>query len=330
MTQNTSSIATETNATCYLCHESSVIIYQNCMDRLFGAPGKWSFRKCTAVNCGHIWLDPRPVVNDIGKVYQTYYTHTAEDSHLTGWLKFLRTVLHKISILGLFQERKRYKRMYLDDSKLGKLLEVGCGNGKRLDRLRKLGWKVTGQEIDPVASEWVTQNLGIDMHLGPLENMSVSEPYDVILMSHVIEHVHDPLALLSTCDRLLKPDGVLILLTPNAHSCGHRKFAARWRGLEPPRHLHLFTPNNLRKIIQKAGFKRIQSWTTPIGAFAIGQNSFELTNGFESPHRSVTYRDIVRGFWFQLFARMMYVADKQSGEECVVIARKQGIGVESS
>jgi len=323
MTQNLYPIVTETDATCYLCGGNGVVIYQDCMDHLFGAPGKWSFRKCQTTGCGHIWLDPRPVVAEISKVYQTYYTHTAEDKYLTGWLKFLRMVLHKVSLFGLYRERRRYKCMYLGEGQSGYLLEVGCGNGKRLNRLRKLEWIVMGQEIDPVAGEGVIKNLGIAVHLGRLESMNIAEQYDVILISHVIEHVHDPVALFSTCYHLLKYGGTMIVLTPNVCSYGHRKFGAGWRGLEPPRHLHLFTPDNLTKIIQKAGFEPLQVWTTPIGAFAIGQNSLVPIHAVGNQHRSVTYRDVLRGFWFQILARVMYCFDKQSGEECVVIAKKK-------
>lgn len=325
MKERINAIATEVNTTCYVCGGNGAVIYQNCVDYLFGAPGKWSFRKCQAASCGHIWLDPRPTVNEISKVYQTYYTHTAQDMYLTGWLKFLRTVLHKISLIGLYRERKYYKRMYLNDAQLGHLLEVGCGNGKRLNRLRKLGWTVTGQEIDPVAGEGVIKNLGIAVHVGPLESMNLADQYDVILMSHVIEHIHDPVALLSTCYRLLKHDGTLIVLTPNTGSYGHRKFGAGWRGLEPPRHLHLFTPSNLTQVIQKAGFECLQVRTTPIGAFAIGQNSLVSRDVVKNQHRSITFRDVFRGFWFQIFARMMYIFDQQSGEECLVIAKKKAL-----
>ncbi|WP_244070973.1 class I SAM-dependent methyltransferase [Nitrosomonas sp. PY1] len=315
-------IATETNIVCYLCGESGAIIYRDCVDHLFGAPGKWDFKKCTAINCGHIWLDPRPHVDDIGKAYQNYYTHDANDTRLTGWLKILRTVLHRLSLLGLYKERQRYKHMYLDEVVQGNLLEIGCGNGKRLNRLRNLGWKVTGQEIDPAAYEFVTRNLGISVHLGPLESLNISEQYDVILMSHVIEHVHDPAALLISCLRLLKHDGLIILLTPNTDSYGHRKFRADWRGLEPPRHLHLFNSRTLMRLMQKSGFQCQKSWTVPITAFGIGQNSSAVPNSVTKLSQSISYRDIFRGFWFQLLARIVFILDKQSGEECVLIARK--------
>jgi len=58
-------------------HEG-VLLYQGLRDRLFGAPGTWSLIRCP--NCDLAWLNPRPIENDIGKLYTEYYTHQHEDS----------------------------------------------------------------------------------------------------------------------------------------------------------------------------------------------------------------------------------------------------------
>jgi 2-polyprenyl-3-methyl-5-hydroxy-6-metoxy-1,4-benzoquinol methylase len=57
--------------------------------------------------------------------------------------------------------------------------------------------------------------------------------FDAITMSHVIEHVPDPLASLDKCRRLLRLGGYLVLSTPNVRSLGHQRFGQSWRGLEP-------------------------------------------------------------------------------------------------
>jgi len=46
-------------------------------DRLFDVPGQWNVRQCTNPDCGLLWLDPRPVEDDIGKLYRNYFTHLA-------------------------------------------------------------------------------------------------------------------------------------------------------------------------------------------------------------------------------------------------------------
>jgi 2-polyprenyl-3-methyl-5-hydroxy-6-metoxy-1,4-benzoquinol methylase len=317
-------IGTEEQPQCYLCGSEGRLLHRDRPDYLFGAPGEWSFRQCVNAVCGMVWLDPRPTIDEIGKAYRQYYTHgDASAVRQSRFARTLRAVLHAggIRLLGLQAERKRYKCMYLDRTPPGRLLEVGCGNGKRLARMRALGWDVTGQEVDPAAAEYVRREKGIAVHLGALETMAVTEAFDAIIMSHVIEHVHDPVALLAVCHRLLRENGVLVVLTPNAASLGHRRFGGGWRGLEPPRHLHLFNGNTLTRAVLKAGFTQPRFWTTIVGAYGIGEGSLpDARMTKQLPERTVC--DVLRGFWFQLLARFVFLFDKNSGEECAVIARK--------
>ncbi len=73
----------------------------------------------------------------------------------------------------------------------------------------------------------------------------------------MIEHVHSPLKVMTSVHRLLKPGGVVYVETPNIDSCGAKFFGANWRGLETPRHLLLFNPDSLQKILAEIGFDHI-------------------------------------------------------------------------
>ncbi len=319
-------IATEIRTNCYLCGGEGAVLYRDLVDRLFGAPGKWTFKKCVNLGCGLIWLDPMPTVDEIGKAYKNYYTHNqTKNTRWTPLARLFRAIFHKliITLLRMRAERRRYKRMYLDQVPIGRLLEVGCGSGKRLARMKTLGWNVMGQEIDPVAAQYVREKWAIDVHLGSLETMTLpQEKYDVIIMSHVIEHVHDPVALLSACCNLLRKNGLLVLLTPNAESYGHLKFGEGWRGLEPPRHLHLFACDTLNQVSQKAGFSHQRCWTTAVSADGIGQGSQLSLEESRDDCRLVTLRDVLRGLSFQISASLMFKKNKSSGEECVLVATK--------
>jgi SAM-dependent methyltransferase len=134
-------------------------------------------------------------------------------------------------------------------------LEIGFGNGEVLDRLQSYGWEVEGVETDPVAVENARKR-GLNVRLGDLiEQNYPDESFDAIVSSHVIEHVADPLRFLVECYRILRPEGRLVFYTPNANSWGHRLYKEHWRGLEPPRHLFLFTISSLTALARKAGFK---------------------------------------------------------------------------
>src|SRR5208283_4697550 len=113
----------------------------------------------------------------------------------------------------------------------------GCGDGRFLALMRDAGWDVYGIEPDPVAAKVAQRELGTSVTVGALEDAGFpDEAFDAVTLSHVIEHVHDPVALLAECRRVLKPDGSVVIVTPNIRSLGHQKFQSLWRGLEPPRH----------------------------------------------------------------------------------------------
>jgi hypothetical protein len=73
----------------------------------------------------------------------------------------------------------------------------------------------------------------------------------------VVEHAHDPLALLTHVRRRLGPGGRLTMTAPNADGLGSRWFSPAWTGLDLPRHLTHFGPQSLRRILEKAGFRDV-------------------------------------------------------------------------
>jgi SAM-dependent methyltransferase len=136
----------------------------------------------------------------------------------------------------------------------GNLLEVGCGDGGSLEIARQFGWNTVGVDFDSKAVD-NARSKGLDVHHGQLQNLHLADnSFDMILMNHVIEHVHDPLGLLRECYRILRRGGRFAMLTPNSESWGCSYFRGDWRGLEPPRHIHIFNCQTLRELGRKAGF----------------------------------------------------------------------------
>jgi 2-polyprenyl-3-methyl-5-hydroxy-6-metoxy-1,4-benzoquinol methylase len=274
--------------TCFLCGEHGVAAYLHLADRLFSAPGRWTLVRCPNQSCGILWLDPIPSEADIGEAYRAYYTHDQKNAatRLNAAKKCYlrrkfgypmkddrRNRLVNAAKEAIFRLRFRRKAelegqaFYLpklaDD---GRLLDVGCGSGDGLVFMSRLGWRVEGVEVDPQAVA-VARSKGLIIHSGTLEDQRFPDSqFDAVTMSHVIEHVYDPIALMSECMRILKPNGMLVVITPNACSLGHSFYGGSWVALEPPRHLHIFTPSALRRAAGIAGFSQVEAFSSIRGA----------------------------------------------------------------
>lgn len=271
-----------------------------------------------------MWLDPTPLDEEISKAYAQYYTHGDAVVQRRRIGEELRSRVSSVFYWAnpLRRERKRMSLMYLDHRKPGKLLDVGCGNGVRLAQLRALGWDVQGQDVDAEAVRHVREKLGIDAHLAPLEDIRFAEEsFDCVTLNHVIEHVADPISLITECRRILKKDGILVVVTPNASSFAHKHFGSFWRGLEPPRHVHIFSSKTLSAVAARSGFSNFKSWTTVAHAKLFGYGSLLIKSGgaLSSGFRSRLFRhSYIMGHVFRSIVE--HARNANSGEECVLWA----------
>ena len=257
---------------CLLCGDEGVLLYSGLRDRLFGAPGNWSLMQCP--KCQLVWLNPRPIPEDIGKLYSQYYTHQVLEAPkrvLAGLRKSVKaSVLQYIfgyqmegssrmlgsmlSRIGPFEDIVGGIVLYLKAGDKGRLLDVGCGNGRFLDQMRQLGWEVTGVEPDGAAASVAREKLGLKVFQGSLVEAKFPDGhFDAITMNHVIEHAIDPIGLLKECRRILRPGGKLVVVAPNINSRGRRVFSDAWLHWDPPRHLFLFSSKALRASAERAG-----------------------------------------------------------------------------
>lgn len=280
-------IQTEPQPRCVVCGASGSVKYRDLTDRLFGAPGSWTFKECNAPGCGTLWLDPRPTEAEIGKAYKNYYTH-GDGQQRTFIKRTVRALALEIgasrygfnssvlpwggkylatAVAALYpglREHLDLQIRYLPASSMGngRLLDVGCGDGEAMEILRDLGWQTYGVEFDPQAVE-AAQRRGLDVRQGTLTDAAFpDETFDAISSVHVIEHVHDPRAFFTESCRVLRKGGTLLAVTPNVRSRSHLQFGSHWRGLEPPRHLVLFTAESLKNIAQSAGLRNVEVTTT--------------------------------------------------------------------
>jgi len=214
------------------------------------------------MNCDSLYLDERPTESSITRAYSTYYTHKEREklqknlnkiketalSLKQGYLNFVLqadiqpSIDLPVFIYRLLEDHHLSPRMFLQDIQThrpGCMLDIGCGDGRLMRIAEKYGWKVTGLELDEMAIQQATIS-GLSVHHGSYHDIpNLERKFNLIICSHVLEHVHDPRLLISMALNALADNGIVWLQWPNPESDGINKFAENWRGLEAPRHICL-------------------------------------------------------------------------------------------
>jgi len=203
--------------------------------------------------CKYQFVLPRPSVEELKAVYEppppgTFGEHSPAD----------------LKELGLL-----YHELITRASVVGKnVLEVGCNTGFILSGLKQLGYRVTGTDLSTTAVEYAREYYGLDsIYLSDFPPEHEAGSFDVLIASHIIEHVLDPKAFINECTRFLKPGGICIIRTPNVDSLGIRMFQAHYPVYCPPIHLNYFSTQTLSSLLIPR-FTVLQSlthsdWTDP-------------------------------------------------------------------
>lgn len=322
-------IATFARPMCPFCGEAGAHLYESLKDELFGAPGSWGFRRCENPECDLIWLDPTPLASELSKAYRSYYTHTQSGSidriDAKWWVcaRLIGLYGHLVHYTGLSERRQDLLTRHLDGVKPGSLLEIGCGDGSFLSVARERGWKTTGVDSDPQAAQAALKKYGIVVQVGRIEDCDFPrEHFDLIVMNHVIEHVLDPAALLSACAAILRREGRVLLVTPNSAGLGHVVFGRRWRGLEPPRHFHLFSPGTLERTTHGNGLHCVCLNTTSVNAEAIFWGSTGLGGAEALIASPPPWQLLFQSWFYQFYALARNLWNRKGGEEIVMVCRK--------
>jgi 2-polyprenyl-3-methyl-5-hydroxy-6-metoxy-1,4-benzoquinol methylase len=233
---------------CNLCGSlSSDIIFKG-RDIKYKTVGCFNVVKCR--NCGLIYTNPRPVNSLISNYYPNEYwemdnkTENIETKFKEIAHKFINKISYKITI---------------PPKPGGKILDVGCGDGSGLLKLKEAGWETYGVEISDLAAQYARENYDLNVFTGIVEDaMFDDEFFDAIILSHVVEHLYDPKSTLNEINRILKNGGMLVLGLPNVNSFEAKNFKKYWVGWDLPRHLYHFSPRSIKSLLNKTGFDFIE------------------------------------------------------------------------
>lgn len=189
-----------------------------------------------------------------------------------------------------------------------KLLDVGCGIGIFLKFARDDGWDVHGTDFSSCARKIAREQFGFQLQ----RDLSVypDQSFDVVRISHVLEHVIDPNSFLNELRRVLKPNGILLIVTPNREPLSFavanklRRFLKHDRRLtshvRPPSHVLGLNPKSLNNVASRSGLRSIKTFTISMGSPTYFPMFFDGLL-IRSRLKDIPLRTLVR-YWLPQFA----------------------------
>jgi SAM-dependent methyltransferase len=229
-------------ASCPICGPEAGV------DPFMKAPsGKLRFYYVRCSGCGLVLLSPRPKREELREFYDEDY-YGGEDRKFRPGIEKLRRLFAKA-------RARRTSRLF---EKPGRILDVGCGQGTFLQSMQEHGWEGYGTELSPQSAARARRS-GLSVSVGEIPTDAYpAASFDLITFWQVLEHLLDPAAVMGQVRRLLRSGGVVAVSTPNMESWQAAVFGNKWFHLDAPRHLFLFSPRALEKIMAAHGFRLLK------------------------------------------------------------------------
>ncbi|MDB2609472.1 class I SAM-dependent methyltransferase [Paracoccaceae bacterium] len=234
-------------------------------DYYFKFPGEFSY---SVVDDDYACASAVPHEDVIHEIYSNYYTHVTANSKLRTILDGLVRSVFSSSVLGAISRlTPLYSIVYhLNYGIKGggyKILDYGCGNGEQ-SRFVKPQNDWIGFDFDPTSADaGKAKGYTIFTDIEALRSKSEAiGGFDYIIMSHILEHVTDPLSTLEKVSELLSENGEILVYTPNMQAFGRALVGKYWRGYEAPRHFHIFSPKSLSRLIENSQNLKISTVTS--------------------------------------------------------------------
>lgn len=160
------------------------------------------------------------------------------------------------------------------------MLEIGAGAGYFLDEAKKLGFDVSGIEVNKTLAEFMRSELGISCEEYPISVSSFEgKKFDIIYHCDVISHLHDPIAEFEKINGKLKKGGFVVFETGNGGDID-KKYFKYFASFGYPDHLFFFSTANLKELLLRTGFDLISIYRFSILAklisLAYARNYFIL------------------------------------------------------
>lgn len=146
--------------------------------------------------------------------------------------------------------------------KPSRILDVGCSTGRLLSEAKKRGWDVYGVELNRSCADYCKNKESINIFQGETFESNFPDNYfDVIVMVHSIEHLYNLRDDIKKINKMLKPSGLIYIMTPNFDNYLIKIFKMlkivpnETDALDPTGHTYMFTAGSMSKLLASNGFK---------------------------------------------------------------------------
>lgn len=254
---------------CPICNSSKFEPFKECKDYTVSNE-TFQIVKCN--NCEFKFTNPRPAASEIGKYYESedYISHSNSKKGLFNMAyQTIRniTLKNKVKLIESFEMQWK------------KLLDIGCGTGEFLNAAKLSGWAVEGLEPGDSARNYGISNYNLKVNELDYLNKLTEDSFDVITMWHVLEHVPNLHDTIQHLNRVLKPNGTIVIAVPNCEAFEEQKYNAFWAAYDVPRHLNHFTVKTLTNLFEINNLKVIDKKTMPFDPFYISMLSEKYAGG---------------------------------------------------
>jgi len=252
---------------CVICSSENISPFLSCKDHFISNE---SFQISCCENCGFHFTNPRPAIEAIGPYYESeeYISHSKTSTGIVNRLFHL-------SRIYTMSYKKRLVRKYIQGNNI---LDYGCGTGEFIRSMEGLGWNCYGIEPNPSARKAANENCNFEITNEDGLNNIPPASLNAISLWHVLEHVYPLSERLNTFRNLLSEKGMLFVALPNMKSLDARKYGPFWAAYDVPRHIYHFSPESIKSLMEKHGFKLHKTKPMILDAFYISMLSEKYQN----------------------------------------------------
>jgi 2-polyprenyl-3-methyl-5-hydroxy-6-metoxy-1,4-benzoquinol methylase len=253
---------------CKICGNEEFSSFLKCKDH-FLSQETFNLVKCNF--CGFVFINPRPEKLQLPRYYDSpeYISHSGTEKGIVNSIyKKVRKHTHKrkVNLISKYSQGKS-------------ILDIGCGSGELLGLFKQCCWETLGVEPNQSARDFAKSTYNLEVIDEPEISDIPTQSKEVISMWHVLEHVSELNERMKEIKRILKDNGVLFIAVPNMSSYDAEYYKKFWAAYDVPRHLYQFTPDIMKKLLEKHKFSVIKILPMKFDSYYVSMLSEKYKTG---------------------------------------------------